>query len=1018
MPKPFLTAIAEGYIARYQDISNFLYVFPSRRAGTFFLKRLVEAGKGADMLLPKVTTMTDFVETITGKVIGSRIELLLILYESYAEILRENGSEKVPEFDAFRRWGETALSDFNEVDMQDVDAEAIFKNVKDLKEISSNFLTEEQMQVMNEFFGQAYDPEQSVTEFWKKFNKDENNQLHARFRLLWQVLGPLYVRFKSKLDRKDLSTTGGAYRQAADILKEGYPDLLDADKIVMVGFNALTSSERKIFDGLQKLKNGETGEEYAEFFWDATGPVINDKGSAAGRYVQYNRNRWPSPEWSAKYLEESEEKSMPEHIKVISVPSNSMQTKVISDVLAEMESKLPEEDFSEAKVAVVLPDEQLLIPMLYSLPDSLKEVNLTMGYPLKLAAVTTFVSLLRRLETNRRKTGDRTGYYYKDLNTLLSHPFSRVLFGNDVTRVKDWISKHHRFIVDIADVRAISAEMASLLRPLGDDAGVEETAGWLDRILKKILESLPEDKTVSVKNNVDAANICVYRRALSQMLGVAKEYGINMKWRTFLMLTDRLVSGETVNFEGQPLKGLQVMGILETRALDFDRIIIPSLNERILPAKRRPRTFISESLRKAYGLPPVSYSESLYAYYFYRMISRAREVVLLYDSRTSEGARSGDVSRYVLQLEYLYARGKMETESRTFAMSKSELRPSPIEKTPEMIDTLATYLDGRKDGSNLSATALTKYVDCQLKFYYEHILKIKTDEESTEYIDSITQGSVVHDVMQNIYLPEDKQQRYLKHPELIDAALIKARIKDTKYIDDMIRRSINTRFFRLDKKDIDRPLRGSSVHVARILRNQVLSILRFDLAQAPFLLYGVEMDGNVSLLMRDGRKVNMRYAIDRLDECRINGENRMRIVDYKTGTVHSEGTSMADVFHGEYKGKNLLQLWLYANLFEALPDKNFDKNGERPVLDLFGEGKQEQTPLVLEFYDVSRVSKGEHVYPKINGVYQTEHTEENENFLSNLEETLENMFDPEVPFYPAENETSCSYCAFKTICWR
>lgn len=496
-----------------------------------------------------------------------------------------------------------------------------------------------------------------------------------------------------------------------------------------------------------------------------------------------------------------------------------------------------------------------------------------------------------------------------------------------------------------------------------------------------------------------------------------------MQWRTFLSLADRLISAETVTFEGQPLSGLQVMGMLETRALDFERIIIPSLNERILPARRRVRTFISDSLRKAYGLPPVNYSESIFAYYFFRMIARAKEVVLLYDSRSSEGARSGDVSRYVLQLQYLYAKERLKIESRSFDISKSDLKPSPIDKTEEIIDILSAYRDQSKEGTNLSATALTCYANCQIRFYFEHLLKLRTDIESVDYIDPITQGNILHFVMQNIYLPIDLQGHYLRHPEVIDANLIESKIKNTKEIDRLIRVGINKEHFHRTEDKLDTPIKGSAAFVAKILRTQVINILEFDLKQAPFLLYGVEIAGNVCIKMPEGSPVNMRFAIDRLDgmDKNENGNHRqqLRVVDYKTGTVHVNSESMQSVFEGDSKGKNLIQLWLYANLFDALTDKNLPKDAERPVLNLFGiESGLPKQPLTLELYDVNTINKGKHTYPIVSNVEQQVHTELNEEFLNLLENTLTGMFDPDLPFTPANDPKSCTYCPFKTICWR
>ncbi|MDE7419231.1 MAG: PD-(D/E)XK nuclease family protein [Muribaculaceae bacterium] len=1034
----FLESIVKGYADRATDLSDYLFVFPSRRACTFFLKNLTNALKGRIAMLPDVTTMSEFVEKVSGRVVANRIELLFIMYDAYVALQKESGASSIQEFDRFRRWGETALSDFNEVDMQDSDPDAIFKNVKDIREISSNFLTEEQLKVMEEFFGQVYDPVETATGFWKEFNDEKkDHKLQKKFLPIWQAMAPLYHAFHDALESRGLISSGGAYRQAANILEDGIPGNISAGKIVFVGFNALTRSESRIFDTLSSYLTDDESEPYADFFWDTVGPVINDKTSTAGRYVLRNKERWPSPEWAAPYLSMSEVKDMPEEIKVIAVPSNSLQAKIACDEIEEMKSKINSLEFDEAKVAVVLPDESLLIPMLYSFPDGISDVNLTMGYPLKLSGTATYVSLLRHLQSSRRKSGNDIGYYYKDLEAVLSHPFSQSLFGDAVSKVKDWIKKHHHSIVNINDVRNISNEMAQLLSPLSDNATPEEAVRWIESILLKVSESISSSGSKLLKANVDKSNLEVYLLLLNQLLETVKEYGISMQWRTFLSLSDRLLSAESVTFEGQPLRGLQVMGMLETRALDFDRIIIPSLNERILPAKRRARTFISDSLRRAYGLPPVNYSESIFAYYFFRMIARAKEVVLLYDARSSEGARSGDVSRYVLQLQYLYAKNTLKLETRSFDITKSDLKPAPIEKTKEILDLLSAYRDPGENGRNLSATALTRYTDCQIRFYFEHLLRIKTDEESVEYIDAITQGNIVHFVMQNIYLPSQKQGHYLDHPEIIDANLIKAKKEESEGKDSLISilitRGINKEHFHRKEEDWDTPLSGSTAYVAKVLHSQILNILDFDLKQAPFLLYGVEIAGNVSIKMPDGLPVNMRFAIDRLDRPMRSAtsadEMPLRIVDYKTGSPHVKTESMQSVFEGDFNGKNLLQLWLYANLFDALPNKNIPKNAPRPELRLFGENSGlPRQPLTLEIYDVPSIKKGgvkkegshkidDPTYPIVGDTPQPDHTGLNSEFLNLLEKTLTQLF-AEGEFMPTQNPRSCTLCPFKTICWK
>lgn len=973
--------------------------------------------------MPEVTTMSDFVEKVAGKVVAGRIELLFIMYQAYVKLQKEAGAESIQEFDRFRRWGETALSDFNEVDMQDVDADAIFKNVKDLKEISSNFLTEEQLKVMEEFFGQSYDPALSAKEFWKDFNKNKDDSLHRKFLPVWQTMGPLFHAFHEALEERGLTSSGRAYRLAAEKLEKDIPDSIGASKVVLVGFNALTRCEQCIFDALAAYETDDGSEPYADFFWDNAGPVINDRTSAAGRYVLHNMERWPSPAWAERYLKESAVDAMPETMKAIAVPSNSIQAKVACEEVEAISRRIDASSFDEAKVAVVLPDENLLIPLLYSLPENVSDVNLTMGYPLRLSGASTFVALLRRLQGSRRKSGNRIGYYYKDLEGVLSHPFSYAVFGADVPKVKDWIRHHHRAVVHLPDLRELSPEMPSLLRPLSDDATPAEAVGWLDTLLKRASGKIADSGIEILKAGVDVANIDYYRMALRQLLELAEEYGVSMLWRTFLSLTDRLLSSETVNFEGQPLRGLQVMGMLETRALDFERIIIPSLNERILPARRRVRTFISDSLRRAYGLPPVNYSESIFAYYFFRMIARAKEVVMLYDARASEGSRSGDVSRYVLQLQYLYAKEKLSLESRSFDISKSEQQPSPIAKTDEIIRLLAAFRDPGPEGRNLSATALTRYADCQIRFYFEHLLQIHTDEESVEYIDAITQGKILHFAMQNIYLPADKQGKYLENPVMIDRAMIEAKMSDLNEIERLVRIGINREHFHRPDDQLDTPLHGSADYVAKVLRDQVVRILEFDLRQTPFILYGVEISGNVSIRMKEGAPVNMRFAIDRLDgsvdSSRINSNSPLRVVDYKTGSVHVKAESMAKVFTGVATGRNMIQLWLYANLFDALPDKRLSKDSPRPVLDLFGpDSGLPHRPLILELYDINHLKSGKHTYPEIDGYVQCVHTGKNAEFLSELNASLSELFDPREPFRPKEDLTSCAFCPFKAICWR
>lgn len=1026
MSQPFLRSIAQAYTSKFNDLAEYKFVFPNRRSGTFFLKEVSDCYKDTCRVLPEVATMSDFTEQLCGYVVAGKIEQLFILYHVYCRLLAADGVKELPSFDRFRRWGETALSDLNEVDMQSADADALFKNVKDVKEISANFLTDEQLAVMEEYFGYDKNSGERVRTFWKTFieyetGAHEKNELHSKFRLIWQMMSPLYHAFRKELESRGLISNGGSYRRCADLLEENASALLTSKKIVFVGFNALTASERRIFNALAKYEMDDGSSAYSDFIWDITGPVICDNASSAGRYVRHNAKRWPMPEWLLPFIALSEEKEITPVIRTIGIPSNSMQAKVASEEVAAMARRIPEEDFNSAKVAVVLPDENLLLPMLYSLPEEIRNVNLTMGYPIKLTAIATYVSLLRRLQGSRRRSRGKIGYYFKDLELVLSHPFSQILFGAETERTKYWIKDHHRTIVDIDEFRDECPVIGELLIPFPDSASGSDAAVWLDAILETLLCNLSENDHVTIKNNLDKATVEFYRLSLRRMVDIAREYDVAMEWRTFLTMTDRLISGETVTFEGQPLVGLQVMGLLETRALDFERIIIPSLNERIMPARRRPRTFLSDSLRQAFGLPPVNYAESIFSYYFYRMIARAKEVVLLYDSRSSEGARNGDVSRYVLQLKYLYARDKMTIDNRSFLISKSDLRPYPIVKKgdPYVEAILKRYCNQEEDSENLSSTALTNYASCQVKFYFHEVLKLRDDVESTDFIDAITEGNIVHYVMEHLYLPADKRKRLLKHPELIDEEFLKQRIEDQDRIDRLIRKAINKMHFHLPQSRQDDPLHGSAKSIAKLLRKQITNILEFDLIQAPFKLYGVEISGNVAVIF-DGRKINMRFAIDRLDSVSIHedGEYKecLRIVDYKTGSTYRVAESLKSVFEGDYRCKHLLQLWLYANIFNAVSAESDDFGIGRQEIRLTSEGSG-ATPLILELYNVNKIKSGQHTYPMVENVEHKTHLALNEEFLKELRQMIGSLFENPT-FEPTCNASTCNLCSFKNICWR
>ena len=449
------------------------------------------------------------------------------------------------------------------------------------------------------------------------------------------------------------------------------------------------------------------------------------------------------------------------------------------------------------------------------------------------------------------------------------------------------------------------------------------------------------------------------------------------------------------------------MGLLETRALDFEHLVILSMNDKIMPRKASGRTFIPDSLRHGFGLPYSNYREDLFSYYFYRMISRAKEVTLIHDARAGEGMRSGGMSRYLMQLRYLYGGGRMHYENHKFLLNPPENEARPVEKSDMVMRQLEEFTV-RDSKRNLSASALRNYFQCQVKFYYENVQGIKSDPENSEYIDAIELGNIYHEVMFHLYFPEGSRNVYLDKPILVTEGMIDALLADREGLMRMVVRAINRLHFHRMASDLDAPVDGAAEIVAGHIADLVCDTLRYDRRLAPFRLLGGEISGIVEWPLRGSdRRVNIKYAIDRLDIVKgADGVERHRIVDYKTGDAHVKASSVDAIFGGEMSSKNLFQLMLYANLM------NRDRGSDESVR--------------LSIYQVSDILRSGEVVPQI-GIPGDKritykplyvHKDINEEFLETTDNILADIFDREKPFLPADDDESCRYCRISHLCGR
>lgn len=1042
--KPFLQVIAEAYSSSdsgVRDLSRLLFVFPNKRSGTFFLKYLSQI-MAEGTLLPEVTTVSDFITKLSGREVDSHLDLLFLLYESYLAVVAKGISADPSElkddpeavsFSRFRLWGETMLSDFNEVDTQLVNVEQVFRNVKDLREISTDFLTPEQRKVAEEYFGYRGGTSEAGG-FWKKFAEldDEgmplrdSTRLKRKFIYLWQVMRPLYEEFGRRLEERGLTTPGGSYRIAARRLEDEGRELLSGyERIVFVGFNALSGSERAIFATLRDMEPDRELSDYgsmADFFWDSDGPLFAGKENPAARFTGYNKRTYPSPEWAERFLRECRPTGLPE-MDVLAVPSNVAQLKVIGEELQQMivNGKITAESLRQARIAVVLPDEKLLQPLLYSLPEGLGDTNLTMGYPLRQTSVASFASLLRRMLLRQKGSGKGAMLFLPDVKSVLAHPFVQACFGSRaISRFVTDMERRHRRFVSTSDLQALNPLAERLLGPIDRDVKPTDLLDDLDGRLEMIDGVLMEFGSSLLKGRLERQHIASYREALRRLRMSLRQYDLRIPPHEVFLLADRLLAAESVAFEGEPLEGLQVMGMLETRCLDFDMIFIPSMNEKVMPRRARARTFIPNTLRREYGMPPASFQEEIFSYYFFRLISRAEKAVMLYDSRIGDKG-GGGASRFLMQMDHLLPPGSLQFTDCSFRISAKRPELHSIKKENEVRDCLEKFLTPGS-GWNLSATSLLTYISCPLRFFYEYVLRIKTDPELTETVNAVTAGEVIHGAMMDLYLLDMKDpgiagselKQILDSPRRITKETIERLINTPERVEQAVRRRINKHHFRLKDGELDMPLTGGPLEVFPYYCRQVRDILRHDLTQTPFDLYGCEVEGLYSLPFggeEDApRGANCRFAIDRIDRSvgdDASGKTPLRVVDYKTGYVSVESASMESMISGE-DGKNLLQLFLYSDMLQRHVTEKYPE-----LEDLLLRGVK------MEIYNVSRITTGEKYTPKIGELEIADYRQVEDEFQQAINTLLMEIFDYEKPFDPPrDEEKSCAYCPLTELCRR
>ncbi len=754
---------------------------------------------------------------------------------------------------------------------------------------------------------------------------------------------------------------GMAYRAMAENIKNEKATTSFPCQYIFIGFNALNECEKILF---RFLKN----QQKADFYWDYDTYYINDTQQEAGLFLRENIKAFPPPDYDADFSPFSTKKQ----INLLAAPSNLAQTKIVPQLLEQMNASKDE------RTAIVLADEQLLTPLLHVLPSVSKDINITMGYPFRQTGIYSLIELLLQLFNHSKRAGTHTSYYYKDILSLLANQYIKKLINNDINTFRNNIVSFNNIYVS-NDLFNNNQALKNLLAPV-------DNYGDISNRLLFLMDNLSQNKALIAHEPFLKGHLQHIVRHINKLSEALKKSTFEIPINLYIKLLKEILQQDVLNPCAADSR-LQQRNLKGYSLIDFKNIIVLSANEGILPRKSNHISFIPYNLRRGFGLPTPEQQEAVWAYYFYRLLQRAQNITLIYSTK-ADGIRPNEASRYLLQLK-LESGHTVNEETLSFDINIPDNKEITINKTPEILSVLNSYC-GENPEKKLSPSALNTYLSCSLKFYFKYVAGIKESDDLTEKVDSRLFGNLLHKSMELIY--NQYIQKEITNKE-IDHIL-----KDDGRIRNTINQSIAEIYYRKDTLPADFYENGDLLMVHDILFQYIKQLLIIDRKQAPFIPEGLELATGMYIpftVNGEQKQLLLGGIIDRLHY----SNNTWYVIDYKTGLPDNEVDDIDALFGADRKKQHpaILQTLLYS-------------------LSIYNEKQQPVTPFLYFLRDSYNEQADFSIYNKESKKIINNIADFAEPLTHLLSEKLSELFDTRYPFTQTTDNKTCEYCPYNTIC--